>query len=154
MTGQAAMYWPTFFWGLLVLASFVGWGQALVGVLSGRRGLESQHFDWGLFAGWGMSLAIAVGGVLALMSLASRGVLIAFVLAGSGIWLFVTFLRSVTGRFGRSVGLEQCTAGLGLILLIGIWYAPAVALSQFNSPDDFGAYLLFAKRLLQSGTLI
>jgi hypothetical protein len=154
MTGQpASLYWPSFFWGLLVLASFVGWGRALVWALSGRNGRASAPVDWGLLAGWGMSLAIAAGGVLAWMSLASRGVLIAFVLAGSAIWLADAW-RSVPRKFGRPGHVEQCIAGLGLIVLISLWYAPAVALPRFNPNDDFVAYLPFAKRLLQSGTLI
>jgi hypothetical protein len=157
MIGQPAYaYWPSFFWGLLVLISFVGWGRALIWALSRGTDWESRQFDWALLAGWGMSCAIALGGVLAWMSLASRGVLIAFVLAGSGIWLVGISRRSVPGRFGRSGGVGRCIAGLALILLIGLWYAPAVALPPppLYSPDDFVAYLPFAKRLLQSGTLV
>ena len=155
MIGQPVYaYWPSFFWGLLVLGSFVGWGRALIWALSGGNGSDSRQFDWALLAGWGMSCAIAVGGVLAWVSVASRGVLVAFVLAGSGIWLYGVSRRSVPGRFGRSGGVARCVAGLGLILLIAIWFAPAVALPWFNSSDDFGAYLPFAKRLLQSGTLV
>src|ERR1017187_2970081 len=154
MIGQHPTYWPSFFWGLLVLTSFVGWGRALVWFISRRNHQESEPFDWALLAGWGMSCAIAVGGVLAWVSVASRGGLVAFVLAGSGIWLYGISRRSVPGKFGRSGGVERCVAGLGLILLIAIWYAPAVAFPWFNSPDDFGAYFPFAKRLLQSGTLV
>jgi hypothetical protein len=154
MIGQSAGYWPTFFWGLLVLASFIGWGHALVGALTRRNGWEPGQFDWGLLAGWGMSVAIVVGGVLAWVSLASRGVLIAFVLAGTSIWLVGIFRRCRVGRSGRPVVAEQYIAGLALLLLIGIWYVPFVALPPFNSPDDFVAYLPFAKRLLQSGTLV
>jgi hypothetical protein len=154
MIGQSAGYWPTFFWGLLVLASFIGWGHALVGVLTRRNGWEPGQFDWGLLAGWGMSVAIAVGGVLAWMSLASRGALIAFVLTGTSIWLVGIFRRCRAGRSGRPSVAEQCVSGLALLLLIGLWYAPSVALPPFNLPDDFVAYLPFAKRLLQSGTLV
>ena len=101
-----------------------------------------------------MSWVLAAGGLLACLSLATREVLITLVIAGRGIWLMDLCRHSSRRMPGRSSAIDACLAGLSLILLIGLWYAPSIALPRFNQPDDFIAYLPFAKRLLQSGTLI
>src|SRR5690242_5031270 len=94
MLGQPVnLYWPSFFWGLLVLASFVGWGSAIGRFLvrPNEAAAQSSHLDWGLLAGWGMAWTLAVGGILAWTSLASRWMLVAFVLFGAGIWIVRIF---------------------------------------------------------------
>ena len=154
MLGQPVnLYWPSFFWGLLVLASFVGWGSAIGRFLvrPNEAAAQSSHLDWGLLAGWGMAWTLAVGGILAWTSLASRWMLVAFVLFGAGIWIVRIFHCPPQVQNGGHSRWGACSA---LLLLLLIWYAPAVALQQFNSPDDFVAYMPFARRLLESGTLL
>ena len=54
-------YFPVFFWSLLILASFWGYGELL------RRRIDRPEFDdlgWGVTAAWGMSVVLALGGVL------------------------------------------------------------------------------------------
>ena len=60
-------YFPVFFWSLLILSSFWGYGELL------RRRIDRPEFadlGWGLTCAWGMSVVLAIGGVLMALHLA------------------------------------------------------------------------------------
>ena len=92
-------YWIPFFWGLVVLASFLGWGSAI------QRAASLPHTDWGLRCGWGMAFTAVLGGFLANWSLAARPVLIAMVASGAVLALLLN-------RFGGAG--QKCAANPGL----------------------------------------
>src|ERR1035438_5406794 len=145
MTGSLAYgYWIPFFWGLVVLASFLGWGSAI------RRAASLPETDWGLRCGWGMAFTAVLGGFLANLSLAASPVLIAMVAAGAflAVLLCAHGLPAILKSRRSMLG---CLAFLALILLV---YAPTVDVHWSNPCDDDVAYFVFAKRLLDSGTLI
>ena len=186
-------YWVPFFWGLVVLASFLGWGSAI------QRVASLPDTDWGLRCGWGMAFTAVLGGFLANWSLAARPVLIAMVASGAVLALLLNRFGGagqkcaanpgLTPSFRRSLPETGCLSqglpremycpfvvfpkrlsahGLpsilktrramlgwvGFLAVIVLVYAPRVIARGTNGCDDDVAYFVFAKRLLDSGTLI
>lgn len=137
-----------FLWGLVVLSGFIGWGL-IAARLAGVPAEDSP--DWGLSAGWGMALLIALGGVLSLAGLAVAPVLFAVVAAGAAVHWATVFRRppSLGGLSGLALGL----AALAVAALI-LRYSAAVWYQGFNCSDDDIAYFTYVSRLLQTGTLI
>src|ERR1035441_5414052 len=137
-------YWVPFFWGLAVLASFLGWGSAI------QRAASLPETDWGLRCGWGMAFTAVLGGFLACLSMAGRPVLITMVAAGAllALLLCADGLPPIFKSRGSMLG------ALGFLALIVLVYAPRVDIRWSNACDDDLAYWVFAKRLLDSGTLI
>ncbi len=79
-----------FLGGLVVVSGFIGWGL----IAARLAGVEVQDSpDWGLSAGWGMALVLALGGVLSLAGLAQAPVLIAVVVAGAAMHLATALRR-------------------------------------------------------------
>jgi hypothetical protein len=156
-----------FIWGLCVIASWAGWGSLLRRIL---RISDRRSADWGIRAGWGAAVTIAIGGVLNLCRISTQPVVIAVVLIG----LFSETVGSILCfrhwfwryRFRRSspLGLRQSRIRrlVPAILFIGpcvvalaFLYAGSVHLSWGLNPyDDYLAYMVFPIRMLQTGTLI
>jgi len=142
-------------WGVLILAAFVGWGGEIGARLFGR-----PPADVGLRAAWGMALAILVGGLACLFTLASRGMIFAFVAAGIVLGC-VRWLRDrEQSRFDVSAAIAHGKAypGSSLLLLLCasaalLQYVGSLCDLRFNPNDDFIAYFPFAKQILQQGTL-
>ena len=125
-------YWPSFLWGLAVLAAFVGWGSVV-----------SRSGDLALRAAWGMAVVVGTGGVAAALSIAKPAVMLAVVVAG----FLVGAVRYRPGRL-------EWAACLLLAAVLACWYAPAVAWIEFEPYDDYLAYFPFVRRLFETGTLI
>ena len=142
--GFVCGYWVPFFWGLAVLASFLGWGSAI------RRVANLPETDWGLRCGWGMAFTAVLGGFLANLSLAARPVLIAMVASGA-LLAVVLCAHGLPPILKSRRSMLGCFAFLALILLV---YAPALDVRWSNPCDDDAAYFVFAKRFLDSGTLL
>uniref|UniRef100_Q029C4 Glycosyltransferase RgtA/B/C/D-like domain-containing protein n=1 Tax=Solibacter usitatus (strain Ellin6076) TaxID=234267 RepID=Q029C4_SOLUE len=145
MIGEAVYgYWTPCFWGLAVLAGFLGWGSAI------QRAGSLPQTDWGLRCAWGMAFVTVSGGLLACLSLAAKPVLIGMVAAGA--LLAVLFcgpsLSSILTNRRSTLGV------FGFVALILLFYAAFVDVRWSNACDDDVAYFVFAKRLLDSGTLI
>jgi hypothetical protein len=132
-------YWVGFAWGLAITLSFVGWGVAAARV----TGVAEEDREWALCACWGMAVVIALGGALALFNLASRTALVGIGVVGCG--LAVVWFRPRKWEWGGAFIL-------GLTLLV--WYAPAVASRVVEPYDDYLAYFTFARRFLDTGTLL
>jgi len=132
-------YWIAFAWGLAITLSFVGWGVAAARV----TGVADEDREWALCASWGMAVVIALGGVLALFDLANRTALVGIGIVGCG--LAAVWFRPRKWEWGGALIL-------GLTLLV--WYAPAVASRAVEPYDDYLAYFTFARRFLDTGTLL
>ena len=147
-------YWLAFIWGICVLASFVGWG-ALVGAAL----FPKNRFDWGMKAGWGISLAVVIGGVLNLFGWISRPMI--FALVGLGLALFVgdVVARRKDVVASISDGLKRYRANrfaaLGLLVLSAVLvlrYAGGICEIRHGC-DNLPAYLVLPVRMLQEGAI-
>lgn len=134
-------YWTGFAWGLAVALSFVGWGACA----SRLAGVAEEDRDWALCACWGVAVVVAFSGVLALFSLANAPVLIAIGIAGC--CLAVLCFRPPKAHW-------ELGAALVFAITLLLWYAPSVASRSVEPYDDYLAYFAFARRFLDSGTLI
>jgi hypothetical protein len=144
-------YPAAFCWGLLILASFTGWGQ-----LVGRWLISDpsdQELGWGLTAAWGMSVFLILAGPLIMFSIFSIVFLSLFLGAGLVLAVWQMCLRGIVlaGVWPRHWGLRILF--VGLFLLVALTYAGAVAMHIYNPYDDFSAYFPFSKMLLDRGTL-
>jgi hypothetical protein len=135
----AYSYWPSFAWGLIVLAAFAGWGCAAAKLARAPDGDR----DCALYTPWGMAVVIAIGGVLALCGCANRTALIAIAIAGCAFAL----------RWFRPRDFDWGAALIFAFTLI-LWYAPSVASRNLEPYDDYLAYFPFVHRLIDTGTLI
>ena len=139
---ESYSYWTGFVWGLAILFSFLGWGAAV----ARAAGVSEQDRDGALCACWGMAFVAALGGLLALVSLADRIALITIALAGCV--LAAAFFRP------RRAKLWEPGALLIFAITLIVWYAPSVASRNLEPYDDYLAYFPFARRFLETGTLI
>jgi hypothetical protein len=141
-------YFFQFFWGLVVLAAFVGWGQVV------HRALAShlvEKPDWGLYAGWGMASSVLVGGIVSMASLVSAELIIAYVAVGAGY--------AVLGALGNRYDLallsgQQKLVAICIAVPLLSHYGAVVHMQANSCADDAIAYFPFITRLLDTGTLI
>ncbi len=154
-------YLRTVLWGGAILVSAVGWGA----VVARRLFVNGARVGWGLEAALGLAVHLALGGLLAMLSLVS--VTTSYIAVTSGVALFGleawrrtagdapspgSAPRKGTAPDGRAIGLMTVT-----ILVFGIallHYLGVAAERPANIVDDFQAYFSFPKQLLASGTLI
>jgi hypothetical protein len=151
MSGSFA---TTAVWGLIVLSSFTGWGGALAACLFRKR-----QIDIGLSTAWGMAFTVVIGGPALLFNLASREVLIAFVVLGCVLALS-QLARALPSSIDIAVLTARWKARPGSALLLGVCvgaallqYVFSVCNLRFNPNDDFVAYFPFARQILEQGTL-
>jgi hypothetical protein len=145
-------------WGLVLLASFCGFGAALDALF------RPQRADWGLRCAWGWGVAVAGGGLLCALGLARAPVLVGF--AGVGVVLLgidrvlqyrrwqrrslaarARGARAALGRWPFAVGV----AAIG-VLAAGLYLA-SILNTDFNGNDDKLCYFAFAREILARGTL-
>lgn len=141
--------------GLLLLASWAGWGAGLERLLLGRR-----VGDRALHAGWGLAWTIAVGGVLDLLGVI--GPAVNGLLVGTGVVLLAADCRlrrrGARPRWSRwRRRLRQrpalATVAVLLIAMALLVYAVNVCSKYFNPHDDLHAYLVFPTKMIQTGTM-
>ncbi len=149
--GQAVL------WTALVLASFVGWGSILNHWIA-----RKTRLDWGLRAGWGMSLSILIGGFLCLTHLATRVVLVGQVALGlAGLladWLARSRRAPSASRLHRR--LVVAFDRFGLIALVVGGYSVVVMFVMacfgdhaFQPSDDPTLYMALPEKLVQTGSM-
>jgi hypothetical protein len=133
-----------------------GWGTAAVAVLR-RIGWERARDEIGppLQLVLGVSLFLAVGGVLVAADLARFDVLVAWHVVG--VVLLVTRV-GVVARYLKALKLRSVLFGLvaavvGVVLTL-ISLGIAIGTPFYNVFDDDAAYVYLAKRLLSTGGLI
>ncbi len=137
-----------FLWGFVVISGFIGWGL-IAARLAGVKAGDSP--DWGLSAGWGMALVLALGGALSLVELALPPVLFGLVFVGVALHLaeFRKLQISFKGWSGAAWGLMAVVA---VVMLAR--YSVVVSFKGLACPDDEVAYFTFVSRLLQTGTIL
>ncbi len=143
-------------WGLVVLASFAGWGSALDAWLFPR-----ERADWGLRCAWGWGVALAVGGALCAAQLATRPVLVAFVglgvlaMNGSLVQGYLRRWRRPHARWLRvaAANAPYAAGAAGISVLGLVAYLASIPNNDFNDNDDRLCYFAFAREILDRGTL-
>jgi hypothetical protein len=161
-----ASYCLAFLWGLVILASFVGWGGAVNRVL-----FPAQRVDWGQRAAWGVALSVVVGGVLNLRQVISRTAVLVYLGLGIVSWLvgWIPRIRDLSQakRFFQTppdVKYRKLFAcGIFLVAALitmqyaasisGVQHEGAITATMFNPADDFQAYFVFPEKMLQTGSM-
>ena len=154
------VYQKTVLWGGVILVSAVGWGAIVARRLYGA----DARVGWGLEAALGLAVHVALGGLLALLSLVS--VTTCYVVVTLGVALFALEVwrrgaaeatppgsdpRKGSPDYARIAAVTVVVAFFGLALLSYL----AMALDRpGNGGDDYLAYFVFPKQLLATGTLI
>jgi hypothetical protein len=142
-------------WGLVVLASFAGWGGAVAAfVLPGRR------VDWGLRAAIGMAGVVALGGVLQLPHLLSPAMVVAVVMGGLAAQAVTRFRRrdQLSGELWQVWASARATPA-STIAIAALYAAALYAyVGSFTTPigniwDDYEAYFVYPKAMLAYGGL-
>jgi len=148
--------WQAGVWASLLLVAFYGWGSLLHRLVRGAR-----PADAGLRLIWGAGAMAFLGGCLAAASLFSRTTAMAMVEAGA----FLAAGQAVIARRKLSRAVDVAVAKLrknglfgllcvALAIITVILFAGAVSDPSRNPYDDDVAYLPFARKLLETGTLI
>jgi hypothetical protein len=143
-------------WGLLLLASFAGWGSALNAVLFPR-----DRVDWGLRGAWGWGVVVALGSLLCVFGVATRGVLIGIVglgllaLAVDLVRGYLAWSRRSVLRWARAAWAEVPFAiGVAAVsALAAVTYLASIVNDDWNRNDDKLAYFAFAREIVDRGTL-
>jgi hypothetical protein len=145
-------------WSLLVLEAFAGWGS-LVRLLVARA--RAERVDLGLRILWGASAVCFIGGALATLALMTRGA--AFLLVEVGVVLAIATLVLERDAVRRKVAWlvrvtrrepRLATVGVAVVALVALHYCAGIAEWHTNPYDDDIAYLAFARKMLDTGTLI
>jgi hypothetical protein len=144
-------------WGIVLILSFVGWGAAVNEIASPKR-----RFDFGLRAALGAATNLFFGGLMALLTIVSKGAILGTAVIGLGCHAFFEFrrrrevMRSWTGasRLVRDAPLFAALIALLVAAALVQYLAHAPPRGDANSHDDGLAYFGFARQLMGSGTLI
>ncbi|MBV9949553.1 MAG: hypothetical protein JOZ69_22110, partial [Myxococcales bacterium] len=148
--------WTTAVWGLLLVASFAGWGAALEQVL-----FRSASADYGLRAAWGFGFTTVVGGVFCLFGIAVRGVLATY--TATGVLLLCAVVYRERGTLLAAAQELGVAAAHRPLVALAFAFLPCAALAQFfgsigdrgyNDCDDFVCYFQFARQIIDSGSFI
>ncbi|MEG3929961.1 MULTISPECIES: hypothetical protein [unclassified Microcoleus] len=159
-------YLISFFYGICLLLSLIGWGKFLNHIL-----FPNQRTDWGQRAGWGLALSLIIGGVLNATWNISPPTILFFL----GLGLIYCLVDLINHRQSIASNLSQLfqesrkdkivLAGIATVsLLIFIQYAGWVYTGRlnfanmvyadgFNTSDDYHAYLVFPHKMLQLGSM-
>ena len=171
-------YFPVFFWSLLIFVSFWGYGELL------RRRIDRPEFadiGWGLTCARGMSVVLALGGLLMAFSLAKAANLTVLVLVGATLAVFYLAgkittkdTKSTKGIKGNSKSKTQNPkspspassafrfqlSGFSFSVFI-LYFLALLAFAssimwplQIDPNDDVVCYLFYPQKILQTGSLI
>ena len=154
------VYLTTVLWGGAILASAVGWGATVARRLYGA----DARVGWGLEAALGLAVHVAVGGLLALLSVVSVTTCYVVVTLGVALFVLETWRRAAAEAtppdsdprkwspdYPRIAALTVVVVFFGLALL---YYLGMAQERPGNGGDDYMAYFVFPKQLLATGTLI
>jgi hypothetical protein len=154
-------YLRTVLWGGAILASAVGGGAIVARRLYGH----DARVGWGLEAALGMAVHLALGGLLAMLSLVSVTTCYVAVTLGVALFAREAWRRAAAEAAPpdpdtrKETGLDApSVAGMTVVILFFgvalLHYLGMAAERPANIVDDFQAYFSFPKQLLASGTLI
>jgi hypothetical protein len=147
-------YFLAFLWGIFLLFSLIGWGT-----LVNRLLFPKYRVDWGQRSAWGIAFSIAVGGLLNLTWTISPIIILVYLCLG----LFACIIDTYQNKHSfihpftylRNYRREPLfiLSVLGVLLLLLIQYAGWTYTHRFHGFDDYPAYMVFAKKMLQMGSL-
>jgi hypothetical protein len=154
-----------FIWGFVLLFAFAGWGLGVRRILKISPAGDSP--DWGQAVVLGMSLIIAIGGMLNCLHVMTAGVI--WLLTIVGLALFVLESRHFIARSGwnHALGWPMTRFGMLVAVLCLAAYSSWVVLPYsplddaahryrwtLNPWDDLmGGYVTYPFRLLSEGSL-
>ena len=142
-------YLFSFFWGLMVFISFLGYGRAFCLV---ARCENKETDSWGIQSAIGIAVIITLGGGLLLLSLATKPVLVSLVVVGaiSSVTFFISDLNKKS-LIHKTLNFKQ---DFLLWIIVVILYSASVTWPGSIDPtDDFQAYLTLPEKIAQTGTL-
>ena len=146
---QNYSYFFAFWWGITILAAFIGYGRG-VSALAGWKNKEIQ--GWGMQASIGTGVVIGLGGILLLFSMAHQPVLVALVAIGAILAVFFVLFDISKGTY--TFKFESLSIDFILWGLVFIIYATSVSWPGSIDPtDDFQGYLTMPEKIAQTGTL-
>jgi hypothetical protein len=163
-----ASYFLAFGWGILILWSLTGWGSVLNSLL-----FRNEQIDWGQRASWGMAFSVIVGGALNLFSYISRTTILLYLGLGIVGWIIGLFILQPPREESRPTRMPDAPRPRKLVIfamlvfasLISVRFAASVSIARTDDPtgpaglnrfypvDDFQAYLVFPKKMMQTGSL-
>src|SRR5262249_24116302 len=139
----------TFAWGIAVLIAWVGWGELVRGLLD----LDEERVGWGLRAGWGMAVTLAISGILQACNVGDSRALSVLVLIGLGIGSLRAWEWSRRPRLpGNRYQFLWTDLLLGLLLIY--LYATSIVAWDLNWWDDLPNYLVYIQKILHTGTVV
>jgi len=149
------MFLFSLFWSLIILLAFWGYGEAL------RRAINKQEFNnigWGLTMAWGLSVSLAMGGVLLMLSLAKTYVLCAHIAVGALTAIYFIIFnklksKGVLSDLGKDSKIQPTDCLIWLLVVLSFLCSISWP-HQIDPNDDILCYFTFAERILQTGTLI
>jgi hypothetical protein len=141
-------------WGIVLMISMAGWG----GVIE-RLAFPKLRADLGLRMAWGAAALVGAGGLLCLVTLATTPVAVTLVLGGvaSSLVVVVRARRAVGARLLAWLRLWPWglfVVFLGLCVLAIVQYLGGASGQHLNANDDQAAYIIFARKILATGTLV
>jgi hypothetical protein len=138
----------------VLLASWMGWGE-LVRLLVRA---DAHRVGWGLRAGWGISAVLAICGFLQWAQACNQTVLTVITLGGAFTWILSTYESLRTSRQQRRflvrLRSRRWIAYSPILLLLIYMYATSVIAYDLDWWDDLPNYLVYVKKLLQTGIII
>jgi hypothetical protein len=157
-------YLLSFSWGIVILLALIGWGGVVNRVL-----FSKYRIDWGQKAAWGIAFSIFVGGLLNVTWAISRATILVYLGAGLLYWLLDTLKTRLSVfdslsnhirnyRKDKIVVVGILVVFSLLLLQYGGWISTKAFdyrddIQAFNWGDDFAAYFVFPKKMLQAGSL-
>ncbi len=143
-----------FLWGLVLLASWIGWGGLIRRLFAPPR----DRIDWGAQAAWGLAATLILAGFLQPLRLCTTPMLGAIAIAGLALSVgqFLLKLRPPFARKRLRTLLRPRRIGvlIPVSLLLAFFYATSIQTRSADPWDDWSAYLVMAKRIAQTGTLL
>jgi len=135
-------------WSTAILLSFTGWGIAVNGIVLPKKEVNSS-----LQAVWGLSLTIAIGGVANLLGLISKEFICIYTTLGIIILLIYYYKNAAFYQLSKNNYNKYFIIVFTILLLFCIQrYIESLWTANFNMHDDFQAYLIFPKKMIEMGS--
>ena len=143
-------YYATFFWGLVVVASFLGYGRLVCHAFDWEK---DGPLGWGLRGVIGMSGVLILGGILLATSIATSSTLFWVTVIGAAAWLVMTIQDAANGRIRPD--WNDFLKNAPFWILVAIYYSAGVAwIKEIDPNDDLPGYFVFPFAIQQTGTLL
>ena len=148
-------YFLSFAWGICILVSLIGWGGVVNRIL-----FPEYKVDWGQRAAWGIAWSVIFGGLLNVTWTISQATILIYICLSAlyGIidtWANRTSIADVLNRLINTFK-QNVFFAIGTViafLLTAVQYSGSVSWHNFNLIDDYHAYFVFPRKMLQIGSL-